>query len=87
MSTDTRTVQITETVLLNYQEQDGVMVDCSTTRAVILDKDGEEVEGFGGPVSEEWLEGEWDAALVDAGWRRVSDWNVSEGTAQVVIAE
>jgi hypothetical protein len=57
-----------------------------TTHAVILDADGDEVADFGGPISEYWDETGWDAALLEAGYRRVGHWAVSEGTATVVPA-
>lgn len=54
-----------------------------TTHAAILDADGEEVDDFGGPISEVWDEAAWDEALAQAGYRRVSEWDVKEGTATV----
>ena len=74
------TVKITEEVTVAV-DTDGA--DASTTHAVILDEDGEELDSFGGPVSEEWLPDAWDAALTRAGYRRLSDWDVPAGTAAV----
>lgn len=58
--------------------------DTSTTRAAILNNNGAEIDSFGGPVSEEWLEDAWDAALEEAGYRRTGDWDLTYYTAPVV---
>lgn len=57
-----------------------------TTPAEILDETGETVDTVAGPVSEDWLEAEWDAALRDAGYRRTSEWDLTEYTATVARA-
>ncbi|MET9260532.1 hypothetical protein [Amycolatopsis sp. NPDC004079] len=69
-----------------YETQKQDVVDGSvvwTTPAEIVNADGEVVAAFSGPVSEEWLQGEWDAALAAAGYKRVSEWNLTWYTAFV----
>jgi hypothetical protein len=55
-----------------------------TTPAEIRDETGETVDTIAGPVSEDWLPAEWDAVLRDAGYRRTSEWDLTEYTATIV---
>lgn len=82
----TTTAKITESVSVWYAEVDGEIVEQAGTHAVVLDADGEEVDDFSGPVSEEWQPQGWDAALAEAGYRRVGDWDLSDYSAPVVPA-
>jgi hypothetical protein len=54
-----------------------------TTPAHIVDEDGTTVDTIDGPVSEDWLPAEWDALLRDAGYRRTSEWDLTEYAATV----
>jgi hypothetical protein len=74
-------ITVPEMLTVRLAESPG---DYDTTHAAILDRNGDEIDSFGGPVSEEWLPAEWDAALAVAGYTRVSGWDLTEYTALVV---
>jgi hypothetical protein len=63
---------------------DGEAYSYDVRLGVIRDQDGQDIDTFEGPVSEDWLPDEWDKALNRAGYRRVSDWDISGApTAQL----
>lgn len=53
---------------------DGTLIQHDVTPAVVLNDQGEQVDSLSGPAGEEWDGVGWDAALADAGYRRVSEW-------------
>lgn len=78
------TVRISEAADVTYTDgPDDSLVQHDVTYAYITNDQGEEIETFTGPVSEDWLPGEWDAALAQAGFRRTSEWDTAGYTATV----
>jgi hypothetical protein len=77
------TVKLGESSDTYYTDSADGLVRHDVTHAAIVDEHGDEVDSFGGPVSEEWLPNEWDAALAAAGYQRTGPWDLTYYTATV----